>query len=154
MKRLILLAALLPSPVAAAPFANLAEVDRAATDFAGAPAVPVDRRMRLEACRVPFSLSWYGTRRDTVLVQCPSPAWRLFVPLQGGGAAALSAPLVVKGDAVSITISGAGFAVSQPGEALESGAEGAWIKVRSVAVGAAPVRARVLRPGIVGMDLP
>ena len=55
---------------------------------------------------------------------------------------------------MTISVSGAGFAVSQPGEALESGAVGAWIKVRGPGQNAAVLRARVLRPGLVGMELP
>lgn len=82
-------------------------------------------------------------------------AWRLYVPLAGTGRAeSASAPLVSRGDAVSITVAGDGFAVSQSGEALEAGAEGAWIKVRGLGAGAPVLRAKVLRPGAVGIDLP
>lgn len=145
--------------------ADLAEIDRAVAQFTGAPqgapggaARPVDRRLRLAACAGGFALDWYGARRDTVQVTCPQPGgWKLFVPLTGGGAAA-AAPLVQRGDAVTITLADEGFALSQPGEALESGAKGAWIKVRGASVGAAVLRAQVVRPGLVaiplGNDLP
>ncbi|HEX4848384.1 MAG TPA: flagella basal body P-ring formation protein FlgA [Novosphingobium sp.] len=143
--------------------ADLAAIDRAVAQFTGMPqgapggaALPVDRRLRLTPCRAPLALGWYGARRDTVEVVCPMPGgWKLYVPLVGpadGGVAA--APLIARGDAVTITVSGDGFAVSQPGEALESGAEGAWIKVRGINPKAPVLRARVLRPGVVGIDLP
>ena len=47
-----------------------------------------------------------------------------------------------------MALTGDGFSVSQPAEALESGAVGAWIKVRTQAK-ADPVQARVVRPGLV-----
>ena len=65
-----------------------------------------------------------------------------------------TSPLVSRGDAVTIAVTGQGFTVSQGGEALESGAEGAWIKVRGAGQGAQVLRGRVLRPGLVGIDLP
>lgn len=160
MSYFILLTAALASPTLAARFADLAAIDREVALFAGQPigepggaALPVDRRLKLEACASPLALGWYGARRDTVLVQCPTSGWRVFVPLQSSGASPQAAA-IARGDAVSITISGQGFAVSQPGEALEAGPVGAWIKVRSVASGAAPLRAQVVRPGVVGIELP
>lgn len=142
--------------------ADLAAIDRAVASFTGAPigapggaAMPVDRRLRLAPCRAPLALGWYGTRRDTVEVSCPvAGGWRIYVPLAGMARSAAAAPLVARGDAVTITVSGDGFAVSQPGEALEAGGEGAWIKVRGVNPKAPVLRARVLRPGLVGIDLP
>ena len=62
--------------------------------------------------------------------------------------------MIVRGDAVTVRVSGDGFAVSQSGEALESGPLGAWIKVRGTAPDAPVLRAKVLRPGLVGMELP
>jgi flagella basal body P-ring formation protein FlgA len=141
--------------------ADLAAIDRAVAQFTGVPqgapggaAMPVDRRLKLSPCRVPVAIGWYGTRRDTVEVACPmAGGWKLYVPLVGT-AQAVAAPLIAKGDAVTITVSAEGFAVSQPGEALEAGAEGAWIKVRTVNPNAPTLRARVIRPGVVGIDLP
>lgn len=155
------LAPVLATAAQAAPFADLAAIDREVAVFAGQPigqpggaALPVDRRLRLEYCAAPLALGWYGVRRDTVLVQCPTSGWRVFVPLQSSGAGPQAAAAIARGDAVSITISGRGFAVSQPGEALEGGPIGAWIRVRSIAPGAAPLRALVIRPGVVGIELP
>ena len=61
---------------------------------------------------------------------------------------------MLRGDAVTISLGGEGFAVSQPGEALEAGPVGGWIKVRPLAAGSPPLRARIIRPGLVGIDLP
>lgn len=147
--------ALLAAPALASPLADLSAIDRAVAAFAGEAAPPVDRRLRLAACTVPLALGWYGARRESVQVACPVPGgWRIYVPLAGAGTAGPMAPAIARGDAVSITVSGGGFAVSQPGEALEGGAVGAWIKVRSLNPRAPAMRARVIRPGVVGMDLP
>lgn len=163
IRHLSLLALACATPaLAQSALADLAEIDRAVARFTGVPtgapggaAMSVDRRLRLAPCRVPLALGWYGTRRDMVEVTCPvAGGWRLYVPLAGMAAAASAAPLVARGDAVTITVGGEGFAVSQPGEALEAGGEGEWIKVRGVGPKAPVLRARVLRPGLVGIELP
>ena len=144
-------------------FVDLADIDRAVAAFTGAAqgspggaAQVLDRRLRLAPCPSQFTLGWYGTRQDTVEVRCAVPGgWKLYVPLVASSAiAAAAAPVIARGDAVTISVSGTGFAVAQPGEALESGAIGAWIKVRGPGQNAAVLRARVLRPGLVGMELP
>ncbi|MGB7656669.1 MAG: flagella basal body P-ring formation protein FlgA [Novosphingobium sp.] len=157
-----LLALGLAAPVLAQATADLDGVDRAVAQFTGAPlgqpggaAMPTDRRLRLAPCRVPLALSWHGLRRESVEVLCPMPGgWRLYVPLAGAGPAARQSDAITRGDAVTVTVMGQGFAVSQSGEALESGPVGAWIKVRTVNAGAPVLRGKVLRPGAVGIDLP
>jgi flagella basal body P-ring formation protein FlgA len=150
--------------------ADLFAIDRAVAQFTGAAqgqpggaVLPLDRRLRLAPCPASLALGWYGGKQDTVEVACPAAGgWKLYVPLLGSGkaapgqttASAQSSPAITRGDQVSITVRGEGFAVSQPGQALESGALGAWIKVRGVAQGSQTLRAQVLRPGLVGMDLP
>lgn len=150
--------------------ADLAAIDREVARFTGAAqgqpggaVLPLDRRLRLAPCTAPLALGWYGGRQDTVEVACPvQGGWKLYVPLVGSGngasgvASALptSSYAITRGDQVTITVRSEGFAVSQPGQALESGALGAWIKVRGVSQGAQVLRARVLRPGLVGMELP
>ena len=144
-------------------FVDLADIDRAVAAFTGAAqgspggaAQVLDRRLRLAPCPSQLTLGWYGTRQDTVEVRCAVPGgWKLYVPLVANSSTATAATLAItRGDAVTISVSGAGFAVAQPGEALESGAVGAWIKVRGPGQNAAVLRARVLRPGLVGMELP
>jgi flagella basal body P-ring formation protein FlgA len=153
-------------------FADLDAVDREVAAFTGAPigapggaSMPVDRRLRLQACAAPLAVSWNGLRRDSVQVQCPAAGgWRIFVPLTTGAmvGAMAAAPAVNKGDAVSIAVTGDGFTVSQPGEALEGGPIGGWIRVRPVKSGGAAtafgnsdtLRAQIVRPGMVAIPLP
>lgn len=150
-----LAAALILSSAAA--FADPAAIDRAVAAFTGAPAgsdggaqVAVDRRLRLAACTAPLALSWHTPAQANVMVQCPDArSWRIFVPVRSAAPAAAAAPLVVRGDPVTIAVAGAGFSVSQPGEAMESGAAGSWIRVRGVAAKSQVMRARVVRAGLV-----
>ncbi len=150
---------------AAAAFADLDAIDRQVAGFTGAPAraqggasLPIDRRLRLRVCGSPLALSWRGERRDTVVAECPDAGgWRLFLPVNAAASAPSGPPAVSRGDAVTISVSGDGFAVNQPGEALESGPVGAWVRVRPAAGGKSggePIRARVIRAGLVGVPLP
>lgn len=153
---------------AAAGFADLDAIDGQVAAFTGAPvgqpggaATPVDRRLRLSPCAAPLALSWHSDRHDSVLVQCPlAGGWRLYVPVRGAmaGMAASSLPAVNKGDAVTIAVTGDGFTVSQPGEALEGGTVGAWIRVRGIAAATKPgasdaMRAQIVRPGLVSVPV-
>jgi flagella basal body P-ring formation protein FlgA len=160
-----LAAALATSPALAQSYVDLSEVDRAVAQFTGAAigapggaAQGADRRLRLTPCPQILTLAWYGQGRSAVEVRCPvAGGWKLYVPLSTGGGGSNTAAeqaAVVRGDAVTVRVNGDGFAVSQPGEALESGPVGAWIKVRGPTANAPVLRARVLRPGLVGMDLP
>ncbi|HUD31216.1 MAG TPA: flagella basal body P-ring formation protein FlgA [Novosphingobium sp.] len=162
-------ASLLLLVAAASPFADLDAIDRQVAAFTGAPAgeaggaaTPVDRRLRLQPCRSGLALSWRTPAQDSVVVQCGDPSgWRLFVPVKAGGAAAgQGGPVAVaRGDAVAIAVSGEGFTVSQPGEALESGPVGGWIRVRPAAAAGKSartdvMRARIERPGLVSVPMP
>lgn len=150
----LLLAAAAP---AGAAFADLDAIDRQVAAFAGAATTPVDRRLRLNRCGAPLAMSWRTARRDAVVVQCPDAGgWRLFVPVAVAAAGQAEPPVVNRGEMVTIAASGEGFTVSQSGEALESGAAGAWIRVRvarpgtaATAAAAQPLRGRVVRPGLV-----
>lgn len=154
-----LLVTLVAVPVQAqsSPFHDLVAIDRAVAAFTGGgigepggATLPVDRRLRLATCRSPLSLEWQGSRQDTVLVQCPDAGgWRLFVAISGNARQAAAAPpAIARGEAVTITVAGEGFSVAQSGEAMDSGALGAWIRVRTSAR-ATPIRARIERPGLV-----
>lgn len=154
IRQLTLLLAAFSAPALAQDLADLGEIDRQVSAFVGQPAPPVDRRLRLAPCPAPLALNWYGSGRQLVQVRCPTaPGWALYVPF-GGAAASAEAIVIQRGDAVTITISGDGFVLSQPGEALEAGAAGAWIRVRGFAPKAPQLRGQVLRPGVVGIELP
>jgi flagella basal body P-ring formation protein FlgA len=161
----------LPSaPTLAAPIAGFTdptEIDRAVSDYAGAalgqpggPTLPVDRRLRLTRCASPLALSWRGSRHDSVLVECPDlGGWRLYVPMTVAGGGAIA---VARGEALTVIVRGDGFAVSQPGQAMEAGAVGDWIRVRSLrdtsasassSSGGDPIRGRIVRPGLVEVPL-
>lgn len=140
----------------AARFADPAAIDTAVASFTGQPigvpggaALPVDRRLRLANCAAPLALAWRGGGRDTVVVQCPDAGgWRLYVAVAGAARSDPGAIAVMKGEAVTVAATGDGFAVTQSGEALEAGAVGSWIRVRTTDKGD-PVRARIVRPGLV-----
>ena len=150
-------------PALANEFQDLAAIDRAVEAFTGAATgapggarLPVDRRLRLHRCGAGLALERYGANRSTVLVRCPDAGgWRIFVPLDAAPAAA-EQPLVQRGEMVAVTVRGTGFSLTRKGEALDSGGQGEWIRVRLSGAGnrREPVRARVLQPGRVGMDLP
>lgn len=162
--RAAILALGLPAvPAGAQPgLADLAAIDAAVAGFTGqslgvpgGAAAPVDRRLRLGHCGVPLALTWYGAQRESVQVDCPvAGGWRLYVPLAGAAGRTAAPPAIARGDAISIMVSGDGFAVAQPGEAMEAGAAGTWIKVRTLGSTAQPMRAQVLGPGRAGIELP
>ena len=162
----LIIAAALPLPAMAQGygFADLVAIDGEVASFTGhaigqqgGAALPVDRRLRLTACRSPLALSWRLPRRETVVVECPDPgSWHLYVPVRAGSNAPM-AVAVARGEGVTIAVTGDGFSVSQPGEAMEAGAVGEWIRVRSVRDGSAksePMRAKIVRPGQVEVELP
>jgi flagella basal body P-ring formation protein FlgA len=162
MKQLLLPIAplLLAFPARAESFADPAGIDAAVAAFSGAEigqsggaTLPVDRRLRLAACRQALALAWNGARRDSVVVSCPDAgSWRIFVPVVAAAPAVAAVPAVARGEAVTIEASGEGFSVSQPGEALEAGPVGAWIRVRPAGKGE-PLRARIVRPGLVSLPV-
>ena len=135
-------------------------IDRDVATFTGQPigapggaARPVDRRLRLSACAAPLAMSWRGDARASVLVECPDVGgWHLFVALAAGARQAVAGPVIERGQSVTVALTGDGFSVSQPAEALENGALGAWIRVRTVAKGE-PLQARVVRPGFVEVPI-
>lgn len=168
MKRSLSLAASLLAAVAAVPaqaaaFADPAQIESEVAAFVGvSPAevpgtlIPIDRRLRLTACARPLDLSWNGNRQDSVLVQCPQPGgWKLYVRLANqsqSAARAQPAPAAVKrGEAVTVSLKGRGFTITQAAQSLDDGAVGEWVRIR---VGKdSELQAQVLRPGAVGMSL-
>ncbi len=152
-----LMLALAAAPADAAPgqFASLAAIDNAVAAFtgqaigvSGGAALPVDRRLRLAACSAPFALAWHGSAQTSVSVSCPDAgSWRIFVPVTAATRQEPAAAAVERGENITLAVVGDGFTVSEPGEALESGPVGAWIRVRT-GPKASPVRARIVRPGL------
>lgn len=94
--------------------------------FAGSPP-QLDPRLQLAACPVP-SISWTATHA-AVVAACADPAWRVFVPLRGASAA----PLIRRGDAVTVTTGGTGFRVAVDGIAGNDAAIGMRLHVTTIA---------------------
>ena len=165
--------ALLAAPVLAAAPMDLSIIDRAVADFTGAPQgqpggakLPVDRRLRLDPCTGPLDLSWFGRDQRSVQVACPQSGWKIYVAVDAAASAPAPArgtaqagnltgeTIVNRGEGVTILTRGGGFTLTRQGEALEAGVLGQWIKIRPVGDRKAVLRAQVLRPGQVGMELP
>lgn len=141
----------------------IAQFTGAAIGEEGGAVQPVDRRLRLNSCGVPLALEWREEEHRTVIVRCPEAnGWRIFVPVRAGAPAGGTAPaaprepsgqvLVSRGDAVAIAISGKGFTVTRPAEALEDGTMGEWIRVRPISTDRRPekiVSARIVGQGTV-----
>jgi flagella basal body P-ring formation protein FlgA len=128
------------SPAAAQGFENLDRLEGdliaqlgAGIGEPGGPAAGIDRRLKLAAC--PNRPEFGAPAMNAVAIRCAATGWRIRVPLTRGDsvsgvAAAATAPVVLRGDAVSVVASGRGFTVSQAGVAQENGAPGARIRVR------------------------
>jgi len=161
-------AALFASAAAAAAPMDLSIIDRAVTDFTGADIgqpggakLPVDRRLRLTACQAPLDLQWFGRDQRSVQIACPTAGWRIYVAVDGGSGSGryAAAPeygetIISRGENVSILVRGKGFTLTRQGAAAEDGARGEWIKVRATGQRTETLRAMVIRPGQVGIDLP
>jgi len=157
------------SAFAASPM-DLSIIDRAVADFTGAEIgqsggarLPVDRRLRLSNCQSPLDLKWYGRDQGSVQVSCPTAGWRIYVAVDGGASRvgpvgrienAASEPIIKRGESVSILVRGKGFTLTRQGSAVEDGAIGQWIKIKAVGDKSKTLRAIVLRPGRVGIELP
>ena len=132
-----------------------AEIDRAVIDFTGAQIgevggarMPADRRLRLAACAGPLDLNWHGRGRSSVSVACPGPTnWRIYIATNAPQQEAQAARAVKRGDPITVLVRGRGFSVQQTGEAMENGAVGDWIAIRTERQGD-PIRARIERPGL------
>lgn len=133
-------------------------IDRAVAAFTGAAIgtpggarMASDPRLQLAPCGGPLAVSWHSPARTAVAVDCPGPtAWRVFVaitPAPGASPARAVAPAIKRGEAIMIVVRGRGFSVQQPGEAMEAGAVGDWIEVRTSRK-AQSLKARIERPGL------
>ena len=127
----------------------------------GGARLPVDRRMRLNACGAPLQLAWYGSNQDSIQVHCPDAGWRIYVAVAQSGQSGQQARqqeeqqvVVSRGETVAIIVEGGGFSLSRQAVAMEEGVVGQWIKVRPAQDKKAdPVRAQVVRPGQVAVRL-
>jgi flagella basal body P-ring formation protein FlgA len=130
----MILPLLLSAAAAAAPgFQDTAALDRAVAAFTAQPIgalggarAPVDPRLRLATCPM-VAMSWRTDAHDAVVVACAGPSWRIFVPvlappraapaaapaLQPAAAVAPAAPVIRRGDPVTIEAGSDGFSITR-----------------------------------------
>jgi flagella basal body P-ring formation protein FlgA len=165
------LAATVATPAMAAPFHDVAGLDRAVAAFTGRPIgqpggarAPVDVRLKLAACSA-VSVNWRTEAHDAVVIACLGPDWKIFVPVvldatrpaPAGAAPApmrpVAAPPVIKrGDPVTIEAGNAGFSITREGIAMGDAAPGARVAIkvdgaRAPVQGVAVDSGRVTLPG-------
>ncbi|MDG5488982.1 flagella basal body P-ring formation protein FlgA [Sphingomonas sp. BGYR3] len=147
-------------------------LDTAVAQFTGVPVgqeggarTTVDPRLRLASCQLP-QLEWFTPARDTVVVRCMAPAWRIFVPVNRSqpvqqpvaatsspGMAGRPAPeskaepVIKRGDAVRVQAMSSGFAISRDGVAMGDAAVGGRVLIR-VDDKKPPIQAVAVEPGV------
>jgi flagellar basal body P-ring formation protein FlgA len=150
--------------IAAAPaFQSTAALDALVGQFTGKPVgetggarAPVDPRLKLAACPAP-QLDWRSPAHDAVIVRCLAPAWRIFVPVaaapQPRPVAAIPAPAVVRaapvirrGDPITVEAGSPGFSITRDGIAASDAAAGARLLVK-VDDRKPPIQAVAIEPG-------
>lgn len=154
---------LLLAAAAAASFQDTASIDRAVAAFTTRPLGAeggarslIDPRLRLATCPM-VSLSWRTEAHDAVVVSCTGPDWRIYVPVISTarptpGAAAVAAapkpaaPVIRRGDPVTIEAGSDGFSITRDGIALGDAAPGARFLVR-VDGDTKPVQAQAIDTG-------
>lgn len=132
---------------AAGAFQDTAAIDRAVAAFTARPLgaeggarAPVDPRLRLAACGT-VAMSWRSDAHDAVVVTCADPQWRLFVPVIATArsaapvaapavAAKPAAPVIRRGDPVTIEAGSNGFAITRDGIAMADAAPGARLLIK------------------------
>ncbi|HEX4694582.1 flagella basal body P-ring formation protein FlgA [Sphingomonas sp.] len=166
-----LLAALAAAaPAAAQTFQSTSLLDKAVAGFTGHPIgddggarTAVDTRLKLAACPM-VTLNWRTPVHDSVVVACPDPDWRIFVPIRIAAppvvpATALAAseasiavpeakPVIVikRGDPVSVVAGDAGFSITRDGIAMSDAAAGARVLIR-VEANKPPIQAIAVESG-------
>lgn len=148
-------------------------LDIAVSQFTGVPVgqeggarTTVDPRLKLAPCQLP-QLEWFTPARDTVIVRCMAPAWRIFVPVNraqplpqvatmaaGAGVAAApvvkAEPVIKRGDPVRVQATASGFAISRDGVAMGDAAVGARVLIR-VDEKKPPIQAVAVEPGLAAL---
>ena len=114
----------------------------------GQQAMAIDRRIRLARC--PEAPTIELATAATIVARCASLGWRLRVPLASASTdRGMGAIAIHRGDAVSISVSGDGFAVTSAATALDDGQRGLTVRVKQPT--GAVVSARVLGSGQVAI---
>lgn len=154
---------LIAAAVAAASFQDTGAIDRAVAAFTARPLgaeggarSTVDPRLRLAACPM-ASLAWRTEAHDAVVVSCTGPSWRIYVPVVAAArtpaapaAVAMAprnaAPVIRRGDPVTIEAGSDGFSITREGVAMADAAPGGRFLVR-VDGSTRPVQAEAIDAG-------
>lgn len=163
---LMLAAIVAVTPAAAQTFQNTTLIDKAVAGFTGraigedgGARTPVDTRLKLAACPM-VTMNWRTPAHDSVVVACPDPEWRIYVPIRIAAPAVVPAsplaptppaaakPVIVikRGDPVSVSAGSSGFAVTREGIAVNDAAAGQRLLIK-VQDGKAPIQAVAVEPG-------
>ncbi|MCX8477679.1 MAG: flagella basal body P-ring formation protein FlgA [Sphingomonas sp.] len=144
---LLSLALAAAAPAAAQDFQSTQVLDTVVAQFTGKPLgeqggarAPVDKRLKLQACAAP-QLEWHNAAKDAVVVRCMAPAWRIFVPVNAvpqpkaapvavASAPVRAAPVIRRGDPITVEAGSAGFSITRDGVAMGDAAAGARLLVR------------------------
>jgi flagellar basal body P-ring formation protein FlgA len=144
-------------PARAQQFQDHAKIDAAviaatgvSTGQTGGAAGPVDRRLKLANC--PVALQTDAPVMGAIAVRCSPLGWRIRVPLiakQPATQIAEALDIVVKrGESVELRALGPGFEVSSSAIAMDDGALGKGIRVKSL-TSTTPIVATVAGPALV-----
>ena len=146
-------------PASAQGVQSAALIDKAVAGFtghrigeAGGARAAVDTRLKLAACPM-VSLAWRTDSRDSVIVTCSDPQWRIFVPVllpvstpTPATPAAKLAIVIKRGDPVTLVAGESGFSVTRDGIATTDAVAGARVLIR-VQDGKPPIQAIAVEPG-------
>lgn len=137
--------------LAVAAFQDTGALDRAVAAFTaapigvvGGPRAAIDTRLRLARCAT-VALSWRSDAHDAVVVTCGEPSWRIYVPVIAAPrtptatvaatrVAAVpvvkAAPVIRRGDLVTIEAVADGFAITREGVAAGDAAPGERVAIK------------------------
>ena len=146
---LLSLALAVATPATAQDFQSTRVLDTIVAQFTGmgvgeqgGARAPVDTRLKLQACAAP-QLEWRSEAKDAVVVRCMAPAWKLYVPVnavpqpkaavvtaQVPAAPLKLAPVIRRGDPITVEAGSPGFSITRDGIAMGDAAPGARLMVK------------------------
>ncbi|MBS0478972.1 MAG: flagella basal body P-ring formation protein FlgA [Proteobacteria bacterium] len=168
MIRLIATAAAVAAatPAIAQSFQSTTLIDKAVAGFTGrgigedgGARTAVDARLKLAACPM-VTMNWRTPAHDSVVVACPDPEWRIYVPIRIAApsivapsplappppAAAKPSIVIKRGDPVSVVAGTEGFSVTRDGVAVNDAAAGQRVLIK-IQDGKPPIQAIAIEPG-------
>jgi flagellar basal body P-ring formation protein FlgA len=147
---LLFLALAAATPAVAQDFQSTLVLDTIVAQFTGkslgeqgGARTPIDKRLKLQACAAP-QLEWRSAAKDAVVVRCMAPAWRIYVPVdavpqpkaapvvtvQAPALPARAAPVIRRGDPITVEAGSPGFSITRDGIAMGDAAAGARLMVK------------------------